>query len=136
MVLFPQSGSFSGQCARSIPSSVLKLSWQLRRRQKHLPQPPPASLPLSPQAPNRTSGIFKVTPVSPTMCQFLGVSEASRTDAVKKIWDYIKLNSLQNPANKREIRCDEKLKTIFDGKETVGFLEIGKLLSPHFVKTN
>ncbi|XP_042509582.1 protein TRI1-like [Macadamia integrifolia] len=89
-----------------------------------------------PQAPNRTSGIFKVTPVSPAMRQFLGVSEASRTDAVKKIWDYIKLNSLQNPANKREIRCDEKLKTIFDGKETVGFLDIGKLLSPHFVKTN
>ncbi|XP_042518157.1 protein TRI1-like [Macadamia integrifolia] len=89
-----------------------------------------------PQAPNRTSGIFKVTPVSHAMRQFLGVSEASRTDAVKKIWDYIKLNSLQNPANKREIRCEEKLTTIFDAKETVGFLEIGKLLSPHFVKTN
>lgn len=42
---------------------------------------------------------------------------------------------VQNPQNKREIICDAKLKAIFDGKDTVGFLEIGKLLSPHFVKT-
>lgn len=42
---------------------------------------------------------------------------------------------LQNPADKREIFCDEKLKQIFDGKDKVGFLEITKLLSPHFVKT-
>lgn len=41
---------------------------------------------------------------------------------------------LQNPANKREIHCDDKLKAIFEGKEKVGFLEIGKLLSRHFVK--
>ncbi|XP_039063487.1 uncharacterized protein LOC120208238 [Hibiscus syriacus] len=43
---------------------------------------------------------------------------------------------LQNPDNKREIFCDEKLKTIFDGKEKVGFLEIGKMLSRHFVKSS
>lgn len=42
---------------------------------------------------------------------------------------------LQNPANKKEIHCDDKLKAIFEGKEKVGFLEIGKLLSRHFVKT-
>ncbi|XP_043694764.1 protein TRI1-like [Telopea speciosissima] len=89
-----------------------------------------------PRAPSRNTGILKVIPVSPSMRKFLGVSEASRTDAVKKVWEYIKLNNLQNPSNKREIRCDEKLKTIFDGKETVGFLEIAKLLSPHFVKTD
>ncbi|KAJ0014476.1 hypothetical protein Pint_20829 [Pistacia integerrima] len=41
----------------------------------------------------------------------------------------------ENPQNKREIICDAKLKAIFNGKDTVGFLEIGKLLSPHFVKT-
>lgn len=42
----------------------------------------------------------------------------------------------QNPTNKREIFCDEKLKSIFDGKDKVGFLEIGKLLSRHFIKTS
>lgn len=42
---------------------------------------------------------------------------------------------LQNPADKREVFCDETLKQIFEGKDKVGFLEIAKLLSSHFVKT-
>ncbi|CAA6667108.1 unnamed protein product [Spirodela intermedia] len=78
---------------------------------------------------------MKALPVSPAMKKFLGVPEISRSEAVKKIWDYIKLHELQNPANKREIQCDEKLKTIFAGKDKVGMLEIAKLLSPHFIKT-
>ncbi|XP_023749547.1 upstream activation factor subunit spp27 [Lactuca sativa] len=81
-------------------------------------------------------GILKPTPISPALAQFLGVSESPRTDAVKKIWQHIKLHELQNPENKREIICDEKLKTIFDGRDRVGFLEIAKLLAPHFVKTS
>ncbi|XVE90318.1 hypothetical protein DITRI_Ditri20bG0067900 [Diplodiscus trichospermus] len=84
----------------------------------------------------RPSGILKPAPVSPALGQFLGAQQASRTEAVKQIWTYIKSQNLQNPNNKREIFCDEKLKTIFNGKETIGFLEIGKMLSPHFVKTD
>ncbi|KAI3880397.1 hypothetical protein MKW98_016761 [Papaver atlanticum] len=85
--------------------------------------------------PAAPKGILKVVPVSPALGEFLGgVPEASRTDAVKKIWVYIKANNLQNPADKRQIICDEKLKSIFDGKDKVGMLEIAKLLTPHFVK--
>jgi upstream activation factor subunit UAF30 len=47
---------------------------------------------------------------------------------------YVDAFGLQNPADKREIYCDEKLKALFSGKDKVGFLEIGKLLSLHFVK--
>ncbi|WCJ27683.1 SWIB/MDM2 domain superfamily protein [Euphorbia peplus] len=82
----------------------------------------------------RTAGILKEYPISPALRDFMGTPEASRTGAVKQIWAHIKENNLQNPADKREIFCDEKLKSIFDGKEKVGFLEIGKLLSQHFVK--
>ncbi|XP_057497961.1 upstream activation factor subunit UAF30-like [Actinidia eriantha] len=82
-----------------------------------------------------TPAILKPLPVSPALSQFLGVPEAARTEAVKKVWEYIKLHNLQNPTNKREILCDSKLKTIFEGKEKVGMLEIAKLLSGHFVKT-
>jgi len=96
---------------------------------------PPLSSP-EPRKLTRPTGILKITPVSPALRQFLGAPEASRTDAVKKIWEYIKLHNLQNPANKKEIYCDDKLKTIFEGKDKVGFLEIGKLLSRHFVKAN
>ncbi|OAY70902.1 Upstream activation factor subunit UAF30 [Ananas comosus] len=64
-----------------------------------------------------------------------GVPEISRSEAVKKVWDHIKAHGLQNPENKREIRCDEKLKSIFDGKDKVGMMEIARLLSAHFLKS-
>ncbi|KAL5539619.1 hypothetical protein UlMin_042305 [Ulmus minor] len=87
--------------------------------------------------PARTNtGILKVVPVSSALGNFLGTSEASRSEAVKKVWDYVKLHNLQNPANKKEIFCDEKLKTIFAGKDLVGFGEIARLLSQHFSKSS
>ncbi|KAH7571601.1 hypothetical protein ACOSQ2_014500 [Xanthoceras sorbifolium] len=97
---------------------------------KPRPKSPPKPRPSNP---NRSYGIFKVGPISPALAGLLGSSQASRTDAVRQIWSYIKTHNLQNPQNKREIICDEKLKAIFDGKDVVGFLEIGKLLSRHFV---
>ncbi|KAL5974183.1 hypothetical protein ACLOJK_030846 [Asimina triloba] len=69
---------------------------------------------------NVGSGIQKAAPVSPAMSEFLGgVHEISRTDCAKKVWEHIKLHQLQNPANKKEICRDEKLKAIFGGKDRV-----------------
>ncbi|GAA0166609.1 chromatin/chromatin-binding, or -regulatory protein [Lithospermum erythrorhizon] len=80
-------------------------------------------------------GIMKPRRVSPEMQDFLGgVSEIPRTQALKHIWAYIKLQNLQDPENKKIIICDEKLKKIFAGKDSVGFLEIAGLLNPHFPK--
>ncbi|KAF5460225.1 hypothetical protein F2P56_020108 [Juglans regia] len=81
-------------------------------------------------------GLQKIVPISPQLGKFLGgATETSRTLAIKKVWEYVKLHNLQNPANKREIFCDEKLKSIFAGKDAVGFQEVTKLLSIHFVKS-
>ncbi|KAI7732445.1 hypothetical protein M8C21_010793 [Ambrosia artemisiifolia] len=84
----------------------------------------------------RPAGILKVVPVSPALGEFLGVPEVSRTEAIKKVWAYIKQNNLQNPSNKKQIICDAKLKTIFSGKDQVGFLEVAKLMSQHFTKSS
>ncbi|KAL6629219.1 hypothetical protein ACP70R_028984 [Stipagrostis hirtigluma subsp. patula] len=81
-------------------------------------------------------GIMKPVPVSDAFRSFAGVSEVSRAGAVKLIWDHIKANGLQNPANKREINCDAKLKILFGARDKIGMMEIAKLLKPHFVKTN
>jgi chromatin remodeling complex protein RSC6 len=81
-------------------------------------------------------GIQKVVPVTSELGSFIGSPEVSRTEAVKKVWDYIKLQNLQNPDNKKEIFCDDKLKTIFDGKDKVVFTEIARLLANHFVKSS
>ncbi|KAH6767074.1 SWIB/MDM2 domain superfamily protein [Perilla frutescens var. hirtella] len=80
-------------------------------------------------------GIMKPRRVSPEMQEFLGgVAEIPRTQALKEIWAHIKQQNLQDPADKKVIICDEKLKKIFAGKDRVGFLEIAGLISPHFLK--
>ncbi|XP_073055494.1 upstream activation factor subunit spp27-like [Primulina eburnea] len=83
----------------------------------------------------RVTGILKVQTVSPALAKFIGSPETSRSGAIKKIWEYVKSHNLQNPSNKREIFCDDKLKTIFDGKDKVDFPAIAKLLTNHFPKT-
>ncbi|GMI78986.1 hypothetical protein HRI_001567900 [Hibiscus trionum] len=125
------SSTSTAAAAKSATSKAAK-----KTPKKSTTSKPLAEKPATPRTTNRSSGILKVTPVSPALGRFLGAPEASRTDAVKQIWNYIKSHNLQNPNNKREIFCDEKLKTIFDGKEKVGFLEIGKMLSRHFVKSS
>lgn len=60
----------------------------------------------------------------------IGDKAVARTEAVKLVWDYIKANNLQNPANKRNILADGKLSKVF-GKEEVTMFELTGLLGKH-----
>src|SRR5206468_6890678 len=66
---------------------------------------------------------------SPELAAVVGSGQLSRGDVVSKIWDYIKKNKLQNPANKREIVADDKLKPVFGGKDKVSMFEMKKHLA-------
>jgi chromatin remodeling complex protein RSC6 len=70
-----------------------------------------------------------VTP-SPELADIIGEKKIPRSEVVKKIWDYIKANDLQNPKDKREILADEKLEKIFGGKKASMF-EMNKHLAKH-----
>ena len=48
---------------------------------------------------------------------------------VKKLWDYIKLNDLQNPDNRREILCDDKLRALFNA-DKVHMFTMNKVEDP------
>lgn len=61
----------------------------------------------------------------------VGKGPMARGQVVKKLWEYIKKNNLQNPANKRNIIGDDKLKVIFGGKKEVTMFEMTKLVSKH-----
>ncbi len=61
----------------------------------------------------------------------VGKGPMPRSEVTKKIWEYIKKNDLQNPANKRNILADDKLKAIFGGKGEVTMFEMTKLVSAH-----
>ena len=71
-------------------------------------------------------------PVTPSaeLAEVIGPQPVPRTEVTKKLWDYIKKNKLQDPANKRNINADAKLKPIF-GKDQVTMFEMTKLVGKH-----
>ncbi|KAI4314933.1 hypothetical protein L6164_027792 [Bauhinia variegata] len=82
------------------------------------------------------SGFHAPLPLSDALVNFLGTGESalSRVDVVKRMWDYMKGNNLQDPSDKRKIICDQKLKELFNVDSFNGFT-VTKLLAPHFIKT-
>ncbi len=71
-------------------------------------------------------------PVTPSadLAAITGSDPLPRSQVVSKMWDYIRSNNLQNPANKREIVADDKLKKIF-GTDRCSMFEMNKHLSRH-----
>lgn len=67
---------------------------------------------------------------SAQLAKIVGAEPLSRTNVVKKLWDYIKKNNLQDPSNRRNINADDKLKPIF-GKPQVSMFEMTKLVAKH-----
>ncbi|KAI3886229.1 hypothetical protein MKW92_032941 [Papaver armeniacum] len=74
--------------------------------------------------------------LSHALVKFLGTGETSlsRAEVIKKMWEYIKLNNLQDPSDKRQIICDDKLKELFNLETFTGFT-VAKHLAVHFVKS-
>ncbi len=77
------------------------------------------------------AALSKPLNLSPELEAVVGKGPLPRTEVVKKLWEYIKANNLQNPANKRNILADDKLKAIFGGKGEVTMFEMTKLVSAH-----
>src|SRR6187200_308523 len=76
------------------------------------------------------AAFMKALTPSSTLSTVIGGSAVPRTEAVKKIWDYIKKNNLQDKANRRMINADDKLKPLF-GKDQVSMFDLAKILSKH-----
>lgn len=67
---------------------------------------------------------------SATLAAVIGSGNMPRTQVVKKLWDYIKKNKLQDAKNRRNINADDKLRALF-GKGTVSMFEMTKIVSKH-----
>jgi upstream activation factor subunit UAF30 len=77
------------------------------------------------------SAFMKPMKVSSDLAEVVGNGPMPRSEVVKKLWDYIRKNKLQDPSNKRNINADPKLKTVFGGKSVVNMFEMTKLVSKH-----
>jgi upstream activation factor subunit UAF30 len=79
----------------------------------------------------KTSKFMQPMKPSKELAAVVGDSAMPRTEITKKLWAYIKKNSLQDTKNKRNINPDEKLEKIFGGKKAVNMFEMTKLVNKH-----
>ncbi len=75
-------------------------------------------------------------PVQPDekLAAVIGDQPIPRTEITKKVWEYIRSNNLQDPQKKTVIRADDKLRAVFDGKDSVTMFEMTKLIFGHVSK--
>ncbi len=62
----------------------------------------------------------------------IGTEPVARAQVIKKLWDYIKANNLQDTTNKRAINADAKLLAVF-GREQVTMFELAGIVGKHLV---
>ncbi len=75
--------------------------------------------------------LLKPLAVSSSLEAVIGKGPLPRGQVVKKLWEYIKTNNLQDQKNRRNINADDKLKPVFGGKAQVNMFEMTKLVSKH-----
>lgn len=92
----------------------------------------PARKPAAKKSKRKASpALLKAMTPSAVLAAIIGSKPLPRGQIIKKLWDYIKLNKLQDAINKRLINADEKLKALFGGKSVVNMFEMTKHVSKH-----
>ena len=67
---------------------------------------------------------------SEALAAVIGSEAVARTQVIKKLWDYIKAENLQDATNKRNINADAKLLAVF-GKPQVTMFELAGIVGKH-----
>ncbi|KAI9463493.1 BAR-domain-containing protein [Boletus coccyginus] len=70
--------------------------------------------------------------VSPDLAYVLGIKEESRIGVIQTLWNYIKLNGLQDKVDRRRIRADDYLRPIFGG-DSIIFQQLPELVNRHLM---
>ncbi len=82
-----------------------------------------------PKAPRKTTPGKGLKP-SDALAAVIGAEPVPRTQVIKKLWDYIKAEKLQDATNKRAINADAKLLPVF-GKPQVTMFELAGIVGKH-----
>ena len=92
--------------------------------------PPKGTTIDKPKAGNKPNALQQPLQPSEELAAVVGAGTMARGEVVSKVWEYIKANKLQNPADGREILADEKLQKVF-GTDKVTMFQMNKLLAQH-----
>ena len=87
-----------------------------------------AAKPATPKKP-RAATTGTLTP-SPALAAVIGDAPTSRPQAIKKLWEYIKVHSLQDPKDERTIVADDKLRAVL-GADSIGMFKLAGIVGQH-----
>ncbi len=76
-------------------------------------------------------GLSAAVQPSSDLAPIVGNEPIPRSEVTKRVWDYVKKNSLQDQTNKRMINADDKLRVVFGGKDQVSMFEMTALVNKH-----
>ena len=87
----------------------------------------------------KLTGFAQPGPISKDLANFLDIDpdrEIARTEVTKLITAYIKKHDLQNPEDRRQIICDDKLMALLNvgPSDDVNFFNLQTLMKPHYLK--
>jgi len=118
---FPPRKTAAGAPSRAAPAK--------KAAAKKAPAAKKAAAAKAPKAPRKTTAATGKQP-SAELAAVIGEGAVSRPEVVKKLWDYIKANGLQDAADKRRVNADAKLAAVF-GKPQVTMFEIAGIVGKH-----
>ena len=131
--MFPETVKVQPQNRRSEYDHNDEVSCQEARREKTSLEEgaAPTKKPTKPavkRTPN--AGFMKAMTPSDMLAAVVGAMPLPRTEVVKKVWEYIKKNKLQDAIKRPMIYADEKLRKVF-GKTQVSMFEMTKNINQH-----
>ena len=128
-----EDGTATGNTtSTSVPPNYVEaqltfFAWQPSPARSNCPMPTPK------KAAAPKNALSKPVQPDAALTSVVGKDPLPRTELTKKLWEYIRKHELQDPKNKRNIRADEKLLAVFDGKKVVSMFEMTKLVNGHLV---
>lgn len=78
-----------------------------------------------------SAAFMKAMQPDAALAAVIGGGAMPRTEVTKKLWGYIKKNSLQDTKNRRMINADDKLRDVFGGKKQVSMFEMTRMVNNH-----
>lgn len=72
--------------------------------------------------------------LSPELTRVVEKRILPRPQVTQALWVYIRKHNLQNPNDKREIICDDKLRAVMGGKKKVTMFSMNKYITPHLLE--
>jgi DNA topoisomerase-3 len=125
---FPPRKTAAGAPARSTPAKKGAAKAAPAKKAPAAKKAVAAKTP-KPKTPRKTTAATGKQP-SAALAAVIGDGAVSRPEVVKKLWDYIKANGLQDAKDKRRVNADAKLLPVF-GKDQVTMFEIAGIVGQH-----